>query len=70
MLKQPHFKFSCFAGKKLHLGVSGSVAAYKMLELLRAWQGLGILGIAAGIGAALALLHLLWSERVARRPSP
>jgi predicted MFS family arabinose efflux permease len=37
---------------------------------LLAWQGLGILGIAAGIGAALALLHLLWSERVARRPSP
>lgn len=42
MLKQPHFNFSCFSGKKVHLGVSGSVAAYKMLELLRDWQGMGI----------------------------
>lgn len=37
---------------------------------LLAWQGLGILGLAAGAAAAVALLHLLWSEReAARRPS-
>ena len=42
MLRAPHFKFSHFTGKKLHLGVSGSVSAYKTLELLRAWKGLGI----------------------------
>lgn len=42
MLKQAYLKFSCFMGKKLHLGVCGSVAAYKALELLRAWKSLGI----------------------------
>ncbi|MBA4356718.1 MAG: bifunctional phosphopantothenoylcysteine decarboxylase/phosphopantothenate--cysteine ligase CoaBC [Desulfovibrio sp.] len=30
-----HLKFSCFLGKRIHLGVTGSVAAYKSLELLR-----------------------------------
>lgn len=29
-----------FVGRRLHLGVSGSVACYKVLELLRAWRGL------------------------------
>ncbi|MBU1228392.1 MAG: bifunctional phosphopantothenoylcysteine decarboxylase/phosphopantothenate--cysteine ligase CoaBC [Proteobacteria bacterium] len=30
-----HLRFSCFLGKRIHLGVTGSVAAYKSLELLR-----------------------------------
>ena len=30
-----HLKFPCFLGKHVHLGVTGSVAAYKSLELLR-----------------------------------
>lgn len=30
-----HLQFSCFLGKRVHLGVTGSVAAYKSLELLR-----------------------------------
>lgn len=30
-----HLKFPCFLGKRVHLGVTGSVAAYKSLELLR-----------------------------------
>ncbi len=42
MLKQAHLKFSFFTGKNLHLGVSGSIAAYKTLELMRAWQNNGI----------------------------
>lgn len=29
-------------GKRLHLGVSGSIAAYKALELLRLWQKVGL----------------------------
>lgn len=31
-----------FADKKLHLGISGSVACYKSADLLRAWQKIGI----------------------------
>ncbi len=42
MLKQAHFKFSVFTGRILHLGVSGSIAAYKMLDLIRAWKNVGI----------------------------
>ncbi len=34
--------FSSLTGKRLHLGVSGSVAAYKSLELLRLFQGTGL----------------------------
>ena len=29
-----------FSGRRLHLGVSGSVACYKAVELLRAWRRL------------------------------
>lgn len=51
MLKQPYLKFDWFAGKKLHMGVCGSVAAYKTLELLRAWKSLGI-GLTVTLTAA------------------
>jgi phosphopantothenoylcysteine decarboxylase/phosphopantothenate--cysteine ligase len=34
--------FSAFQGRCLHLGVSGSVAAYKAVELMRLWQRGGI----------------------------
>lgn len=30
-----HLRFPCFLGKRVHLGVTGSIAAYKSLELLR-----------------------------------
>lgn len=30
-----HLSFPCFLGRRVHLGVTGSVAAYKSLELLR-----------------------------------
>lgn len=33
---QPHFRFSGFMGRRVHLGVTGSIAAYKALDLLRA----------------------------------
>lgn len=35
---QPHYRFAGFMGKHVHLGVTGSIAAYKSLDLLRAFQ--------------------------------
>jgi len=34
-LRTDHLSFPCFLGRRVHLGVTGSVAAYKSLELLR-----------------------------------
>jgi len=34
----PHYKFAGYMGKRVHLGVTGSIAAYKSLDLLRACQ--------------------------------
>lgn len=31
----PHLRFPCFLGRRVHLGVTGSVAAFKSVELLR-----------------------------------
>ena len=45
----------------IYVGIAiGSGIAGRLL----AWQGLPVLGIAAGVAAAVALLHLLASERV------
>ncbi len=38
---EPHLLFKRFAGKRLHLGVCGSVAAYRIAELVRRWQDAG-----------------------------
>lgn len=35
---QTHYRFAGFMGKRVHLGVTGSIAAYKALDLLRALQ--------------------------------
>jgi len=37
-----HLSFTRFTGKRLHLGVSGSVACYKAFDLLRQWRDAGI----------------------------
>jgi len=37
-----HLTFTGFLGKHLHLGVTGSVAAYKALELVRLWRAAGV----------------------------
>ncbi len=37
-----HLLFNNFTGKRVHLGVSGSVAAYKSLELLRMFRKCGL----------------------------
>lgn len=38
---QSHLAFTGFLGKRLHMGVCGSIAAYKALELMRMIQGSG-----------------------------
>lgn len=43
-----HLRFPCFLGGRVHLGVTGSVAAYKSLDLLRL-----LLGAELGVGATL-----------------
>jgi len=35
---QPHYSFAGFMGKRIHLGVTGSIAAYKTLDLVRSFQ--------------------------------
>jgi len=34
-LSTEHLRFPCFLGRRVHLGVTGSISAYKSLELLR-----------------------------------
>lgn len=36
-----HLAFTRFTGKRLHLGVCGSIAAFKALDLLRKWRDAG-----------------------------
>lgn len=47
-----HLRFPCFLGRRVHLGVTGSIAAYKSLELLRllaeAQIGVGVTLTASG----------------------
>lgn len=45
---ESHLSFSRFTGKRLHIGVCGSVACYKALDLLRQWKDAGV-----DIGATL-----------------
>lgn len=47
-MSQAHCAFSGYQGRRVHLGVTGSVAAFKALSLLR-----GILSSGAGVGATL-----------------
>jgi phosphopantothenoylcysteine decarboxylase/phosphopantothenate--cysteine ligase len=39
---QAHFDFQSFSDLGLHLGVCGSIAAYKSLDLLRLWKSCGL----------------------------
>ena len=39
---ESHLSFSRFSGKRLHIGVCGSVACYKALDLLRQWKDAGV----------------------------
>lgn len=37
-----HLAFDAYGDKRVHLGVAGSIAAYKALELVRLWQRAGL----------------------------
>lgn len=39
---EPYLRFHVASGTRLHLGVPGGVAAYKLLDVLRAWRDLDI----------------------------
>ncbi len=47
----PHLLFSAFSGKRIHLGVCGSVAAFRAADTLRAWKKAG-LGVSATLTRA------------------
>lgn len=42
MTMEPHCRFTHYAGRRLHLGVCGSVAAFRAPDLLRWWRQAGI----------------------------
>ena len=48
---EAHLRFRAFTGKRLHLGVCGSVAAFRTAELVRRWQDIGI-GVSATLTKA------------------
>ena len=55
-------KFLKAAAAKAGIAIGSTVGA-RLLD----WQGLSVLGVAAGASAGLALVHLLVSDRLARR---
>ena len=42
MKNSPFALSTRFRGRKIHLGVCGSVACYRALDLLRQWKGMDI----------------------------
>lgn len=46
-----HLSFHAFSGKRIHLGVCGSVAAFRTAELIHRWQDAGI-GVSATLTKA------------------
>ena len=65
---ETHLKFKAFADRRLHLGVSGSIAAYKALDLLRAWQDVGLKVSATLTDAAKEFVTPLSFEALWARP--
>ncbi len=56
-----HLFFKNFGGKRMHLGVCGSVAGYKALDLLRQWKDAGVdLGVTLTESARRFLTPLLF----------
>ncbi len=41
MLMESHLQFELVEARKIHLGICGSIAAYKAVDLMRAWQRAG-----------------------------
>jgi len=64
----PHFAFSHFRGKRVHLGLSGSVAVYKSVELLRAILKSGMNAGATLTGGAQRFITPLTFEALGALP--
>lgn len=57
-----HLAFTGFTGKRLHLGVSGSIAAYRAPDLLRMWMRAGApVGVSLTDGASRFITPLTFS---------
>ncbi|MEF2231733.1 MAG: bifunctional phosphopantothenoylcysteine decarboxylase/phosphopantothenate--cysteine ligase CoaBC [Pseudodesulfovibrio sp.] len=65
---QPHYRFAGFMGKRVHLGVTGSIAAYKALDLLRPLQEAGCLVSATLTDAAARFVGSLSFEALGASP--
>lgn len=65
---EAHLAFRRFSGKRLHLGVCGSVAAYKAVELMRRWQEVGIHVSATLTAAARTFITPLTFESLGAMP--
>ncbi|WP_419786205.1 bifunctional phosphopantothenoylcysteine decarboxylase/phosphopantothenate--cysteine ligase CoaBC [Pseudodesulfovibrio sp.] len=65
---QPHYRFAGFMGKRVHLGVTGSIAAYKSLDLLRSLQESGCLVSATITESAAEFVRPLSFEALGASP--
>ena len=65
---QPYLEFGNFVGRRVHLGVSGSIAAYKTLELTRMLQKTGLSLGATLTGAATRFVTPLAFEALGAYP--
>ncbi len=63
-----HLKFTRFTGKRLHLGVCGSIACYKALDLVRRWRDAGLDVGATLTGSAQRFLTPLAFEALGASP--
>ncbi len=65
---QPHYRFAGFLGKRVHLGVTGSIAAYKALDLQRSLLEAGCLVSATLTDAAAEFVRPLSFEALGASP--
>ncbi|XXJ21647.1 bifunctional phosphopantothenoylcysteine decarboxylase/phosphopantothenate--cysteine ligase CoaBC [Desulfovibrio caledoniensis] len=65
---QPHYGFAGFMGKRVHLGVSGSIAAFKAIDLVRSLQEADCLVSATLTDAAAKFVTPLSFEALGASP--
>lgn len=65
---EEHLRFTTFSGKRLHIGVCGSIASYKALDLLRRWSDAGIASGVTMTAAARRFLAPLAFEALGASP--
>ena len=65
---EKHLRFNHFAGKRLHLGVCGSVAAFRVAELVHRWQEAGVSLSATLTSAARQFIGPLTFEALGASP--